>query len=232
MQRKAALELQMEQLQPHKAAAAAAAAAELAATAAAHQTYPYGIPEHLLQQEQEQQLAEQQQTLAESAEGCTSPLEEDGGSVGYHAVDGAKFTGQCLSDCISSNSMPVLEQQQQQQQPLLQEQPGQDHGQQLEPAAEPAAYSAPHVTWREEPNTQEAAAVVAGSSAGNCAAAASSHGGWHGLVVDCSSPGDEALGSEQLHDEDAQASLLLQRPNTGNACGMLQQPVLIQLARA
>ncbi|WIA30581.1 hypothetical protein OEZ86_000664 [Tetradesmus obliquus] len=68
----------------------------------------------------------------------------------------------------------------------------------------PGVQSAPHVTWREEPDAQEAAA----------AAAASSHGGWHGLIVDCSSAGDEALGSQQLHDEDAQALLLLQRPNT------------------
>lgn len=221
MQRKAALDLQTEQLQPRKVATAAqlADAAEAAAAAAVHTTYPYGIPEHLLQQEQAAQQ-EEEHHAAEGAEGCTELLAEGDGSAGYHTADGDQFSGQRPSECLddaaawhtaglSSSPQPdgsTLPEPQQQQQ-LLQGQHSQLCGQQLEPAAGPGVQSAPHVTWREEPHAQEAAA----------AAAAASHGGWHGLIVDCSGAGDEALGSEQLHDEDAQASLLLQRPTTGDA---------------
>jgi hypothetical protein len=213
MQRKAALDLQVEHLQHHKAAsAAAAAAAELAATAAAHQTYPYGIPEHLLQQEQQQQQAEQQQ-LMQGEEGCTVQQEVTG--QGPADINGV---GESLMQC---HSIPTMEQQQQQDQ---QDQHTANGGQQPEAAAEPGAQSAPHVTWREEPHRQQAsaAAAAAGSCTSSCVAADGGPRGWHGLVVDCSVD-DEAVGSEQLQDEDAQATLLLQRPNTGDAQGKVLQ---------
>lgn len=230
MQRKAALELQVEQLQPCKAnpsASVAAAAAEtLAAAATVHQTYPYGISEQLLQQQQEQQHVEQQLAGA-AAEGRAEQAPGPKSSTGFWAVGGAQLPPAscdvaCLgvTDCTDGvvawhadalgDSQRLLEQQ---QQPWLQAQHACGDGQQLGPASVSAAQSTPHVTWQQESDGHEYAA--AGSHAGSCAATASSHGGWHGLVVDCSSPGDAQLDKEQLHDEDAQASLLLQHPNTG-----------------
>jgi hypothetical protein len=228
MQRKTALDLQIQQLQPDKAASAAAAAAELAATAAAHQTYPYGIPEHLLQQEQQQQ-----QQQHNNAEGSAEQGQDCNASADCHARGGPQPDGQCIAEIDVGSaaawqsealtkplpesshlhgSTTALEQQSQQQASSVQAQHGEGDSRQLQPAA--GAQSAPHVTWREEPDQQAAAAH---SSTGGFAAASGCHdGGWHGLVVDCSSPGDDMCGSEQLHDEDAQAALLLQRPNTGS----------------
>jgi hypothetical protein len=227
MQRKAALDLQMEQLQPNKTAAAAAAAAELAAAAFVHQTYPYGIPEHLLAQEQQQQ----QQQQHSNAEGTTEQAHNCNASADCLTAEGLQPDGQCIAEHPGSamaryseglaeslhlhGSMTALGQQLQPAEQLsnVQEQHGEEDSQQLQLAT--GAQSAPHVTWREEPDS----AAAAGHSSAGGFAAPSSHGGWHGLVVDCSSPGDDMLGSEQLHDEDAQASLLLQRPNTGNIKG-------------
>jgi hypothetical protein len=236
MQRKAALDLQMEQLQPNKATAAAAAAAELAAAAPAHQTYPYGIPEHLLQQEQ------QQQQQHSNADNCIEQVQNSDATADCGAFEGPKPDDQCIAEHMGSaaawhseglaesshmhGSTTVLEQQPLSQQQLsnVQAQHGEEDSRQLQPAA--GAKSAPHVTWREEPDQQQ---QLAHSSAGNFAAA-SGHGGWHGLVVDCSSPGEDMLGSEQLHDEDAHASLLLQRPNTGNLRTCTEHGLLCWLA--
>jgi hypothetical protein len=224
MQRKAALDLQMEQLQPNKAASAAAAAAELAAAASVHQTYPYGIPEHLLQQEQ------QQQQQADNAEGYTEQLQNGGGEADCHAAEDHQLDDQCIAASLEAaaawrseglvETLPphanttVLEQQLQQQLSSIQAQHGQKDSSQLQPAAAAVAQSELHVTWQEEPATQHLAVAAAVDSSAGAYAAASGHGGWHGLIVDCRSPGDRTPDSEQ-HDEDAQASLLLQRPNTG-----------------
>ncbi|KAF6257455.1 hypothetical protein COO60DRAFT_1228411 [Scenedesmus sp. NREL 46B-D3] len=205
MQRKAALELQVEQLQPCKANPSASVA-----------------------QQQEQQHVEQQLAGA-AAEGRAEQAPGPKSSTGFWAVGGAQLPPAscdvaCLgvTDCTDGvvawhadalgDSQRLLEQQ---QQPWLQAQHACGDGQQLGPASVSAAQSTPHVTWQQESDGHEYAA--AGSHAGSCAATASSHGGWHGLVVDCSSPGDAQLDKEQLHDEDAQASLLLQHPNTGYA---------------